>query len=484
MSQSPTDLTRRSFLGASLAAAAVVAIPRLTIADRPDAGTARRVIVVGAGLAGLTAAHDLRDAGWDVVVLEARDRVGGRVKTVYEPFTDGLHAEAGGESIDDNHHAIRALIERFGLHTVPRPANRDATATTFVRGRRRPAAEFVAARGGRVLADYDRYYAAVDRLGEGVDPLHPERARHATRLDAHSLASFIDGLDLVPEAKFLVTISETSEYATEPDRLSLLFVAQQSAVVANVPDAAAETMRIRGGNDGLPRAMAAQLGAALHLQAAVGRIEHHRDHVTVVSSVGRFQAAHVVLAMPPLPLRHIHFSPSLPHEARSVIEGLELGPAVKVITEYRDRFWNRDGASGLVISDLPFHIAWDATDSMPPPPAAGILTTFTTGRSAVRLGARTDRARVIDIRRQIARIYPEATAAQIVSVTKAWRNDPLTGGGYAAWKPGQFREGWGALRRDDGRVHFAGEHTEALAGYMESAVRSGHRIAARLGQTR
>lgn len=474
------DLTRRAFLGGSLAAATVVALPRLTIADRPDVATAPRVIVVGAGLAGLTAAHDLRDAGWEVVVLEARDRVGGRVKTAYEPFTDGLHAEIGGESIDDNHHAIQALVSRFGLHTVARRADRETTATTFVRGRRRPAAEFVAARGGRVLADYDRYYAAIDRLGEGVDPQHPDRGRHAERLDARSLASFIDDLDLVPEAKFLVDISETSEYATEPRNLSLLFVAQQSAVVKNVPDSAVETMRIGGGNDGLPRAMAKGLGPALHLSAPVQRVETHRDHVTVVSTVGRFDAAHVIVALPPLPLRRIHFSPSLARDARSVIEGLELGPAVKVITRYRERFWNRDGASGLVISDLPFHIAWDATDSVPRSGPDGILTTFTTGRSAHALSGRSDRERIRDVRRQVARVYPEATAAEIVSVTKAWRNDRWTGGGYAAWKPGQFLGGWDALRRSYGRVHFAGEHTEALAGYMESAVRSGHRIASRL----
>ena len=248
------EFSRREFLGGALTSAALVTVPalRIRLRDRPDARTSRRVVVVGAGLAGLTAAHDLRDRGWDAVVLEARARVGGRVLTVRDRFHDGLHAEAGGESIDDNHHALLALIEKVGLHTEQRLADRETTATTFVRGRRRPAAAFVAARHGRVLADYNRYYDAVDRLGEGIDPDHPERASHATRLDRRSLAEFIDGLHLVPEARFLVALSETSEYATEPRNLSLLFVAQQSAVVANVPDTAVETMRISGGNDGLP----------------------------------------------------------------------------------------------------------------------------------------------------------------------------------------------------------------------------------------
>ncbi len=102
-------LTRRRFLASALVGTAAAVLHRptwalpLRVTPRPDVGTPRRVVVVGAGLAGLTAALDLTDAGWDVVVLEARDRVGGRVHTLYDPFSPGLHAEAGGESIDDNH---------------------------------------------------------------------------------------------------------------------------------------------------------------------------------------------------------------------------------------------------------------------------------------------------------------------------------------------------------------------------------------------
>lgn len=431
---------------------------------------------MGAGLAGLTAAHDLRDAGWDVAVLEARERVGGRAFTIRAPFTGGLHAEAGGESIDDNHDAIQAQLVKFGLHTDARLADRDTTGTTYVRGRRRPVAEYASGRGGRVLADYDRYYAAVDALGRDVDPEHPDRAAHAERLDHRSLAGFIDDLHLVPEARFLVDIAETSEYATEPRNLSLLFVAQQSAVVQDVPDSAVETKRIAGGSDTLPRAMAAALGGAVRLGATVRRIESHADHVTVVGSDGRIDAAHVVLALPPRPLRTIRFVPELPAAVRTVIDGLELGPAVKVMTQYRERFWKAGGASGLVITDLPFHVGWDATDSVPA--TDGIFTTFTTGASAIDLGDRSDRARIAAIHRQVGRVYPEAAALQLGATTKAWRNDRLTGGGYAAWRPGEFLGAWTRLRSAVGRVHFAGEHTEALAGYMESAVRSGHRVAA------
>ena len=478
------DISQRGFLGSSLALGAAVAFPRVVLRERPDAGTTGRVIVVGAGLAGLTAAHDLRGAGWEVLVLEARDRVGGRVRTFHEPFTDEFHAEAGGESIDDNHTALRALVAKFGLRTEARRADRDTTATIFVHGRRRAAADYVSGRGGKVYDDYNRYYAAVDKLGDGIDPNRPDRARRAEQLDRRSLADFIGGLRLLPEARFIVERAETAAYATEPKNLSLLFVAQQSAVVRGVPATAVETMRIRGGNDGLPRAMASALGTVVHLGIEVRRIETHHDHVRVSTATGRFDGAHVVVALPPPPLRRIQFSPTLPITARRVIANLELGPAVKVATQYAERFWTSGGASGLIVTDQPFHIAWEATDSITPDrlvAGPGILSTFTTGRDAIALSERADRSRIAEVHREVARIYPEAVGiatTPTASATKAWRNDRWTGGGYAFWRPGQFLDGWDALRRSYGRVHFAGEHTEALAGYMESAVRSGHRVAA------
>ena len=473
-------LTRREFLGGSLAATAALVSPRPTMRfrERPDPGTPRRVVIVGAGLAGLTAAHDLRDAGWDVVVLEARARVGGRVHTERGAFRDGLHAEAGGESIDDNHRALQALVTKWGLQTEARPAARDTTSTTYVRGRRRPAAAYIAGRGGTVFDDYNRYYDEIDQLGAAVDPIHPERSRRAERLDAQSLANFIDHLHLVPEARFLVERAEAAEYATEPANLSLLFVAQQAAVTQGVPDSAVETKRIHGGNDGLPTAMAAALGSSLHLTTEVRRIEQHQDHIRVGAAREHFDAAHVVVAIPPLPMRQIDFSPRLPRQVERTIDHLELGAAAKVMTQYADRFWRAGGASGLIVTDLSFHIAWDATDSVAS--TGGILTTFTTGRSAEALSRMRDTARIAEVHREIGRIYPEARGAEIASATKAWRNERFTGGGYAHFKPGQFLDFWPVLRAAHGRLHFAGEHTEALAGYMESAVRSGHRVAARI----
>ncbi len=478
-----TAVSRRAFLGGAIAVGAGAALARPTALfanPRPDAGTPRRAIVVGAGLAGLTSAHDLRAAGWDVVVLEARDRVGGRVHTLTAPFTDGLHAEGGGESIDDNHDRIQALVTKYGLSTERRLANRDTSAEVFFRGRRAGAAGFASGRGGRVLADYNRFYGETVKLGHGIDPEHPERAPRAEELDRRSLADFIAGLHLTPEARFLVVAAATGEYAADPRDVSLLFHAQQAAAVADVADSAVETMRISGGNSRLTEAMASALGEALLTGTPVRAVSRTGNVVAVRTDRHTYTAAQLVLALPPAPLRRIRFSPRLPEAAGDVVSGLDLGPATKVLTQYPDRFWRTGGGSGLMVTDLTFRLGWDASDSYES--TGGILTAFTTGRNGAAFAALSDERRIAAVHHQLARVFPESRGREIAAATVAWPNEPYTRGGYAVFRPGQLIDFWEALRRPvGGCIRFAGEHTESLAGYMESAVRSGHRVAADIG---
>src|SRR5262245_17634232 len=208
--------------------------------------SAQRVVVVGAGLAGMTAALDLRDAGWDVVVFEARDRVGGRVHTLRDPFTAGLHAEAGGESIDDNHDAIQALAQRYGLPLEQRTPNRIVFGAAYYHGARLPLIDLALREG--VLESYDSFSAALLALSTGMDPEHPESFPGATELDQRSLADFLHEQALLPEAEFLTNVAERSIYASELSGISLLWAAQQARVVADVPDSASATMRIAGRN--------------------------------------------------------------------------------------------------------------------------------------------------------------------------------------------------------------------------------------------
>jgi len=229
--ETSTGLSRRAVLGAVAGAAVLAAAPSALArtSPRPDHGSRRRVVVIGAGLAGLTTALDVRDAGWDVVVLEARDRVGGRVHTLYEPFSDGLHAEAGGESIDDGHDAIQAMLKKFGLATERRAPLKPYDSTVYYQGTREPLAAFLERDGGKALSDYLRFDDAVSALADGIDPEHPERARNAEALDRRSLEDFVRAQRLAPSAEFLVRLENRGEYNAELRDISLLFVAQQGA---------------------------------------------------------------------------------------------------------------------------------------------------------------------------------------------------------------------------------------------------------------
>src|SRR5262245_55647622 len=325
--------------------------------DSHDAnGSAQRVVVVGAGLAGMTAALDLRDAGWDDVVFEARDRVGGRVHTLRDPFTAGLHAEAGGESIDDNHDAIQALAHRYGLPLEQRTPNRILSGAAYYQGARFPLIALALREG--VLESYDRFSAALLALSTGMDPEHPELFPGAAELDQRSLADFLNEQALLPEAEFLTNVSERSIYASELSGISLLWAAQQARVVAGVPDTASETLRIAGGNDRLPMAMAADLGSIVRLSSPVTRVSERTGSVRVATARDEVEAAFVVMAIPTPPMRQIAFDPPLPAALREMVAELQLGAAVKVISQYDRRFWNDLAFSGFTITDLPFGIAW------------------------------------------------------------------------------------------------------------------------------
>ncbi len=482
------SLTRRNFLsvaGGGLLATMASQYGQGTAAwaralPRPDTDARNRVVVVGAGLAGLTAAVDLQRAGWEVVVKEARDRVGGRVLTIRSPFSPGLHAEAGGESLDDNYSAMLALIARYGLRTERRPADKLTRSVVYQDHRRSSFSQYSAGSGQKSLADYLGFDDRLVSLVRGIDDAHPDRYRHARNLDRRTLAEFVAEQRYGRANELLITDEFRASYNADLDQLSLLYVAWQEQVDYNLPLSGVETMRISGGNDQLPRAQAAELGGAVHLSSPVTRIEYDRAGVRVHAGGRPIDAAWLVLATPPPPLRRVRFSPALPAPVAAMIHGLDLGPAVKVITEFKTRFWEPEGLSGFMITDLPFGVGWSPTDSYPS--TQGLLTQFITGSPAEHAARLHEHARLTWATAQLDEVFPESkTKRNGPQISQAWTNERYTGGGYAIFRPGQVVKFWPVLRSGFARIRFAGEHTEILDGDMESAIRSGHRVAAKIG---
>ena len=483
----PSALTRRQFLGASGIVATAAVLGGCTTAQREERAVAGRVAVVGAGLSGLTAAIALRAAGWDVVVLEARDRVGGRVHTLRSPFTDGLHVEAGGESIDDNHDHIQALARHYHLTMARRPADKLEKAAVYQGGRRSSLTALTADDPGS-LAGYAAFGNALVTMAGDLDPAHPELASMAELWDSQSLQDFAATQTLDAGAELLVQSDYRGNFNAQLEQVSLLFALQQAVVDASLPESGVEAMRIAAGNSALPEAMAHDLGPAVRLAVPVTKVERHSWGVRVHTGSGSaapapLDAAHLVLAVPPPALRSVSFEPALPAEVAAMIDGLDLGHALKVSTQYDRRFWQPEGLSGFTITDLPFGIGWDATDSMPGgAERPGVITQFVTG-DAAKLGASlANQVRIDTFQRQLDAVYPEGSRQKSgVATTMAWANERYTGGGYAVYAPGQLARFWPLLRQAHGPIWFAGEHTETLAGYMESAVRSGDRVSAAIG---
>jgi monoamine oxidase len=405
-------MTRRQFLGTTSIAVTAGIFGVSNTKPRPDATTRRRVVVVGAGLSGLSAALALRAQGWDVVVLEARDRVGGRVHTLRSPFADGLHVEAGGESIDSNHDQIQALARRYRLAMAYRPTDKLTNAAVYRGGTRSVLKAVVAADPG-ALTGYASFGDTLIQMAGDLDPAHPELAPRAELWDSQSLQDFAAIQKLDANAELLVQSDYRGNYNAQLDQVSLLFVLQQTVVDEALPESGVEIMRIAAGNSALPEAMARDLGTAVRLNSPVTKIEQHPWGVRVHAGHDATEdAAHLVLAVPPPTLQAVSFVPRLTSEVASMIDELKLGHALKVSTQYDRRFWLPERLSGFTITDLPFGVGWDATDSMKGgAERPGVFTQFVTGDAARAGAALADPTRVSSFQRQLNIVYPEASTA-------------------------------------------------------------------------
>ena len=443
-------LTRRQLLAATGAVA--LGLTRPARAKSP-----KGVVVVGAGLAGLACADALERAGFRVTVFEARDRVGGRVLTIREPFAGGQYAEAGGEFIAAGDTTLRSLATSHGLELEP-VAAATARGVVYRRGRRLPWARFATP---RVQADVERFYSRA-------------RSLRGAALDARSAAWLIRDLRLTDRARFLVEHELRLTYGVEPESLSLLFLTQQTKL-ARVRGGA---FRIRGGNDRLPLALAARLD--VRLETPVQRIEQRATGVTVTADGDELDADWCVLAVPVPLLGSIEFEPALPPTLASAIVRLRYGRAVKTLLQYEQSFWLAERDSGAILTDLTFDATWDGTGGRRG--AKGVLVADTGGRNGLLYGTMGRRTRTLLVADEVDEAYPGSRALYEVGDTVSWYSEGWSRGSAVAYAPAQVTRFQAAVRAPVGRLQFAGEHTDAPAGTMDGALRSGGRVAAAIAR--
>jgi monoamine oxidase len=480
-------LGRREFLRDGLVAATALApasgLLRATDWIRRDSGfTPQKIIVIGAGLGGLSAAYELTEAGHDVTVLEARARPGGRVYTLREPFADGLHAEAGAGRIPDNHAFTLRYAKLFGLALDPfQPAS---LAHTYRLGGQRaqvlsggdldltdvPLALTRAERRLGLSGLWQRYVTPVlPEVGDPAAPGWPPQSLR--RFDKVTFAGFLQAQGASPAA---TTLLEMPFYQPHEDRLSALWWLRDTALAQGEQT----RYKIRGGNDLLPRALAAHLAQRIRYGAAVTGIAHDQHSVRVAyAQAGMPQHVSgdfLVCAIPFSILRTLQISPSLSTTKRRAISELAYDSVTRVYLQVRQRYWEQRGLNGFGITDLPDEI-WHGTFDQPGPRA--ILTSYMFGPQAERVAAMEADRRVAFMIDHVEDVFPGIRQHIELGTSFSWDEEPWSRGAYAIFEPGHMFSLLPHVARPEARIHFAGEHTSAWHGWMQGALESGNRVA-------
>ncbi|BBY99842.1 flavin monoamine oxidase family protein [Mycolicibacterium fallax] len=442
------------------------------------------VIVVGAGLAGLTAAAELVSAGTEVVVLEARDRVGGRMLGV--PISPGVVADGGAAYLGVRHTELLRQLRQHGLDVVPTAM---AGASTFLMSDRQtttpgrlPPLDVVA------IGDlFDR----LEGLVAGVDPQAPWQTRGAERQDRCTVARWMAEDVRHPDARTFLPLFLGEMMAADPAAISVLHMAFYlrsggGIRYLNAFDGGAQQWRINGGSHRLCEALADRLVRPVRLGHRVVRIDQDADGVVVRCAPGvdgeprRYRADRVVVAVPPLLAQNIEFRPGLATPRATAVTG--RGCAAKVHLGYPSPIWREHGLSGWSMStDGPL---LSTVDDSPPDGSVGVLTGFVTGAAASAFSALTAAAQRAAALDHVGRLFPQLPPPTRCTVTD-WLASDYSRGCYAAlFGPGDWLRLGPTLSDPHGRVHWAGTETSLeFFGLMEGAIRSGRRVAAELIQS-
>jgi monoamine oxidase len=473
---------RRDFLKlAAMGMVSAAATPLFSserAADR-SGEAARRVVVIGAGLAGLAAAFELQQSGFDVTLLEGQMRPGGRVRTLREPFSDSLYAEAGAISISDIDHLSLDYARRFGL--VLRPTNPSGAPIRFhLRGSwltdpmRSPYALSDVEREAGLRRMYGRYRelgttaAAKATAGRLSSP-------EARELDRLSVAEFLRKEGASAEAIDFLRVTALGFYGDGIDASSALSV----FLAESHYEKARAAFAVEGGNDRLPAAFARKLADRIHYGVEVREISQKRDRVRIGgisngSSIS-IEADDVVVAIPLTMFKTITWEPALaPGKQRAMTE-LGYSSVSRVYLQARRRLWEKYHPSARLITDDPRFIVEDHTANQEGP--RGIVEGHTFGAEARQVAKLDERERLASAKRHLERLFPGLSDEIEGGVSKCWDEDRWTRGAYVDFRVGQMSAFLDELARPEGRVHFAGEHTSVRFASMEGALQSGVRAA-------
>ncbi|QXI47462.1 flavin monoamine oxidase family protein [Pseudomonas anuradhapurensis] len=422
-------------------------------------------IVVGGGLAGLTAAYELQNKGWQVTLLEAKPGMGGRSGLATSEWIGNAKA----------HPVLNQYLERFKIETQPAPEF-VRTPGYLIDGEYFSATDLASKQPATAEA-IKRYEKTLDDLARSIDdPLNPQATSTLFALDQINVSTWLDKLQLPATARQLINQQIRSRY-DEPSRLSLLYFAQQNRVYRGVSDRDLRAARLPGGSPVLAQAFVKQL-KTIKTNSPVTAIVQDKDGVTVkVGNVG-YQADYLVMAVPLRALAKIQMTPSLDSQHLAAIKGTNYGWRDQLMLKFKKPVWeSRARMSGEIFSNAGLGMLW-----IEPALKGGANVVINlSGDNARLLQAFGDKQMVDQVLIRLHAFYPQARGSFTGYEVKRYSTDAGTGGAYLAYGPGQISKYWRLWERPVQRIAFAGEHTDALyPGTLEGALRSGQRAASQV----
>ena len=475
-------MDRRTALQTIVGIAAAPTIARPAAQAASSAGI-RDVIVVGAGFAGLAAAKALRAAGADPLVIEARDRVGGRT---CPGSIAGLTIDLGGMWVGPTQTSLDALAREYGVKTYPQFITGKSAIELNGKLRSSEGEDYLALLSLPVKLDVAQLVYRLTSWSDSIDPERPWAHPKAEAFDAMTLQTWLDQHTHTDGAMSFMVSLIRSVFCAEPADLSFLYCLFYLRSGGNLEELTtfrngAQQRLFVGGVHQLAQRMADQLGDRVLLNSPVTEISQDADGVTVTCAATACRAKTVIVAIAPALAGRINYSPLLPHKRDALTQRMPMGSVIKIWIAYATPFWRARGFSGLFSSDVaPFGPAFDVT---PPGTKAGIIAGFFDARNSVEWSARSSEERRAEVVRCLKGAFGAEAGAPLEYVEKNWTEERYSLGCYTGTLgPGAMTQFGPALRASIGRLFFAGTESSAIwAGYIEGALRSGARAAADVG---
>ncbi|MDX2114208.1 MAG: FAD-dependent oxidoreductase [Planctomycetota bacterium] len=465
---------RRRFLKASLAVGAAGLLsssPARALARAADG--AKRVVVVGGGFAGLACAFELKSAGYDVTVIEARGRLGGRVLS-FSDVVPGMNVEGGGELIGSNHPTWVAYAERFKLSFLD-VSEEDGEAQIFLGGKKLDAAE-----AEKLWEELDAASSLLNDLARDVPEDAPWTDARAAELDARSTRSWIDSVDVSPVCKAALAALFTADNGQDVARQSLLGnLAQIKGGGVEKYWTESEVYRCAGGNQQLALMLAESVGPARVVTGVSARSIAAKGNVLEVTcGDGRtIECDDVVVATPPSVWDRLEIPGGWPADLKP-----QMGWNVKFLAGVTGPFWREKGLAPDSLGDGDIGWTWHGTDGQETDKGAALVA-FSGGPAAERASAKTPPDLDRSYTGNLETIFPGYTQQRTKSRFMNWPKDGWSRAGYSFPGPGEVTKVGPRLAKGLGRIHFAGEHCcYKFVGYMEGALNSGVAVARRLAE--